>query len=362
MMMPPPPGGMPFPPPPPGQYPPMPPPYYPPPVRGRVSIGGALVTAIAVIVFGGSLLLNLILGAAVAAKGDHSGTSTVLVDGDAKQKIAVVPIVNQLITAGSADQLDKLLKQVDADADVKALVLRVDTPGGEVAPSDRMYHLINAFKAAHKNMPVVVSMGSLATSGGYYASVAADYLVAEPATLTVNVGVYSESLNFSGLLQKYGVEDTTIRSDGTPFKTAGSPLHKPTPEELGYLQAMVDGFNARFRQVVTAGRKGKLTAPVETVCNGKAYNAPEALGLGAIDAVGYLDDACAYAATKAGLTKPQVVKFDPPSTLAELFGGANGKLAVPTPAATGNLHVEFPSVDRKLDEVLDPRPMALYRP
>jgi protease-4 len=287
----------------------------------------------------------------------------VVQEGDAKQKIAVVPIVNSMITSKSYDQLDKLLHQVDADPDVKALVLRIDTPGGEVAPSDQMNHRITAFKAKHPGVPVVVSMGSLATSGGYYAAVAADYLVAEPTTLTVNVGVYSESFNFAGLMQKYGVEDTTIKSSGTPYKTAGTPFRKPTPEEIAYLQKMVDGFNEQFRAVVKAGRGAKLTAPLAEVCDGKALHADEALKLGAIDQVGYLDDACKYAAGKAGLTKPQVVKFEPPSTLAELLGGgSSGSSTVPTPAALGGVHVDLPSLDRKLDQVLDPRPMAMYRP
>jgi signal peptide peptidase SppA len=364
-MMPPPPappGGMPPfpPPPPPGYYPPPPPPYYPRPQR---SFARAIFTTLASSVLGFSLLANVYLLFASGLLGDRTASSNVIQDGDATQKIAVVPIINSMITAKSADQLDKLLRQVAADADVKALVLRVDTPGGEVAPSDRMYHLITAYKAQHPHVPVVVSMGSLATSGGYYAAVAADYLVAEPATLTVNVGVYSENLNVAGLLQKYGVEDTTIRSDGTPYKTAGSPLHRPTTQEVAYLQAMVDSFNQRFRQVVTTGRQGLLKAGVETVCNGKAYNADEALSLGAIDQVGYLDDAWKYAAKKAGLTRPQVVRFEPPSTLAELLGGgSDSRSLVPTPGAAGGIHLDLPALDSKLDEVLDPRPMAMYRP
>jgi protease-4 len=349
--------------PPPGYYPP--PPFYPPPApRQRGGIGAALLTAVAVVLFAGSLLLNLILMVAVAAKGDHAAVNnTTISEGDAKQKVAVVPIVNALITESSAEQLEKLLKQVDADADVKALVLRIDTPGGEVAPSDQMNHRITRFKADHPNTPVVVSMGSLATSGGYYAAVAADYLVAEPTTLTVNVGVYSESLNFAGLMEKYGVEDTTIKASQSPYKTAGTPLRRPTPQEKAYLQEMIDGFNVQFRAVVKTGRGTRLTAPMDEVCNGKAYHADEALKLGAIDKVGYLDDACAYAASKAGLSKPMVVRFNPPSTLAELLtGNASEQSTVPTPVAGGGVHVDLPAVDRKLDQLLDPRPMALYRP
>ena len=358
---PPPPGFM---PPPPGFFPPPPPYYPPPPPPRRGGIGTAILTAVAVAVFLASLGLNLLLGIAAAARAGHETVNTTTIaDGDAKQKVAVLPIVNSLITAKSAEQLDKMFRDVDADADVKAVVLRVDTPGGEVAPSDQMNHAITAYKLKHKGVPVVVSMGSLATSGGYYAAVAADWLVAEPTTLTVNVGVYSESFNVAGLLDKYGVQDTTIRSSNTPYKTAGTPFRKPTPEELTYLQEMVDGFNTQFRAVVKAGRGPKLTAKLEDVCNGKAYHADAALALGAIDQIGYLDDACKYAAGKAGLTKPQVVKFDPNPTLAELLtGSSSGQSLVPTPAAANGVHVDLPALDRKLDELLDPRPMALYRP
>ncbi len=354
---PPPPGGMP-PFPPPGFYPPPPPPFYPPP-RRRSGWGVALLV-LSLVALAISLLTN-VAQLSTSLFGDHGVRSNVLQDGDAKEKIAVVPIVNQLITASSADQLDKLLRQVEADADVKALVLRIDTPGGEVAPSDQMYHRIGQFKLNRPGVPVVVSMGGLATSGGYYAAVAADYLIAEPATLTVNVGVRGDSLNFAGLLQRYGVEDTSLYSQKSPYKGAGSPFRMPTTREVEYLQTTIDNFDARFRSVVKLGRGTRLTAPLSDVCNGKAYGADEALKLGAIDQVGYLDDACKYAAGKAGLTKPEVMKFEPPSTLAELFGGASGRSLVPTPVA-GGVRLDLPAVDRKLDQMLDPRPMALYRP
>ena len=360
-MMPPPPGMMPPPPPPGGFYPP-PPPFYPPPQRPQRSFARAIFTTLATSVLGFSLLANVYLLIASGLLGDHGGHSNTIQSGDSSQKVAVLPIVNSLITAKSADQLDKLFRQIDNDADVKAVVLRIDTPGGEVAPSDQMNHAIQAYRASHANVPVVVSMGSLATSGGYYAAVAAPYLFAEPTTLTVNVGVYSESFNVAGLLHKYGVEDTTIRSSNTPFKTAGTPFRPPTPEEIAYLQSMVDGFNARFRDIVKQGRSGRLTAPIEDVCNGKAYHADEAKKLGAIDQIGYLDDACAYAAQKAGLTKPEIVKYDNASTLAELLTGSDSRSSVPTPSAASGVHVDLPAVDQKLDELLDPRPMALYRP
>ena len=358
----PPPGGMPPPGmmPPPGFYPP-PPPYYPPPPpppRQR-SFARAIFTTLATSVLGFSLLANVYLLLANGLLSGHGGESKVLSDGDESQKVAVVPIVNNLITNKSAEQLLACFKRVGADASVKAVVLRVDTPGGLVAPSDQMYHTIARFKAAHPAVPVVVSMGGYATSGGYYAAVAADYLVAEPTTLTVNVGVRGDSLNFAGLLQKYGVEDTSLYSEKSPYKGAGSPTRRPTTAETAYLQETIDTLDARFRDVVRDGRKGKLKAPLADVCNGKAYSADEALKLGAIDAVGYLDDACAYAATKAALSKPQVVKFEPPSSpLADLFGGGD------TSRFTGGpgVNVTVPALDRKMEELLDPRPMAIYRP
>ena len=348
---------MPFPPPPPMGF-------YPPPQKAKRSFGAVMLTTLATTLFGASVLLNLYLLAFTIFTSDHGGKENTIQSGDADQKIAVVPIVNQLIRQSSAEELDKLLKQVEADKEVKALVLRIDTPGGEVTPSDEMYHRILLFKDRRKGVPVVVSMGSLATSGGYYAAMAGDYLFAEQTTLTVNVGVYQQGFNVSGLMKKYGVEDVTVHSSKSPFKTVGSPYGPlPSEPETAYLQDMVDSMDAQFRSVVTAGRQGRLKKPLSDVCNGKAYPAPEALAMGAVDQIGYADDAYAYAAKAAGLTKPTVVRFQRTPNLIELLTGGEAKSQVPAPAEEATVRVNGVAVNiPAVDAALDARPMYLFRP
>jgi protease IV len=359
------------PPPPPGnpqQMPPMmpppmgfgPPPGWFPPPRKERSFGRALLTTFATTVFGISLMLNIYLLVLSGLIGEHAGKSDTIVDGDPKQVVAVVPIVNSLITAKDAESLDNLLKQVEKNENVKAIVLRIDTPGGEVAPSDEMYHRILQYKSAHPNVPIVVSMGSLATSGGYYAACAADWLVAEPTTLTANIGVLEESINIAGLCDKWGIQDTTLHSKGADFKTSGSMFRPPTTQDVEYLTGILDSIADQFHTAVKTGRQGRIKAPLPEVFNAQAYTAQKALAMGLVDQIGYQQDACDYAAKKAGLTNMTVMKFEEPAGLLKLL---SGKSSVAEPQASGGVKINGMTVDSaQLDQLLNPRPLYLYRP
>jgi len=338
-----------------------PPPGWFPPPRSQRSFAKTLLTTFATTIFGISLMLNVYLLLLSGLMSDHSGKSNTIVDGNPKEVVAVVPIVNSLITAKDAESLDNLLKQVEKNENVKAVVLRIDTPGGEVAPSDEMYHRILKFKSDHPNVPVVVSMGSLATSGGYYTAVAADYLFAEPTTLTANIGVLSESLNFAGLLDKWGIEDTTMHSKGADYKTSGSMFRRPTTQDTEYLGGILDSIADQFHTAVKTGRQGKIKAPMNEVFNAQAYTAQKALDMGLVDKIGYQEDACKYAAAQAHLgTNFSVLKFEEPVGLLKLL---QGKAGIAEPQATGGLKINGVTVDSpQLDQLLDPRPMYLYRP
>jgi protease-4 len=355
---PPPPGG--FPPfPPPGFFPPPPYPPFPPQAPQR-SLSRALITTFATTIFGFSLALNIYLLIYSGLLGDHAGKSTTtLVSGDARQVVAVVPIINSLITQKEADSFDALLRDVEKDDNVKALVIRIDTPGGEVSPSDEMYHRILRYKAAHPGVPVVISMGGMATSGGYYTACAGDWLVAEPTTLTANIGVLMESLNFSGLIDKWGISDTTLHSTGADFKTSGSMFRPQSPEDIAYLTALLDSVADQFHQAVTTSRTGRLKASMKEIFNAQAYPGPVALKMGLVDQIGYQDDACKYAATKAGLTNMTVVNYTQSNTLLQLLTGGS---KVPPPQASGTkingVQIDSPQLDR----LLSPRPMYLWRP
>lgn len=354
---------------PPGMFPPpggFPPPGFFPPPKPQRGIGRALITTFATTLFGISLMANVYLLILTGVMGDHSGKSNTLVEGDPKQVVAVVPIVTNLITSADAEALDKQLKEVESNDNVKALVLRIDTPGGEVAPSDEMHERILRFKAKRPGVPVVISMGGLATSGGYYTAVAGDWLVAEPTTLTANIGVIQDSLNFNKLADKWGIEDTTLHNEGAKYKSTGSMWREPTPDEITYMTGLLNNMADRFHQVVIDGRKDpatgvqRLKAPLDEVFNAQAYSAQKAKDMGIIDQVGYLGDACQYAAAQAKLTNMTIMKFEEPTLLQKLFGA---KSELPTPQASSGLKINGVNIDSpQLDHLLNPRPMYLWRP
>jgi len=365
---PPPPGGAGFVPPgyppqfpPPGFGPPgFPPPGFFPPPRQPRGFGRALITTFATTIFGISLMLNIYLLIISGLMGDRGSKSSTILQGDPKQEVSLVPIVNQLITQKDFDSLDTLLKQVEKNENVKALVLRIDTPGGEVAPSDEMYHRIMKFKTEHPTVPVVVSMGGLATSGGYYVSCAGDWLVAEPQTWTANIGVIEDALNFSKLADKWGIEDTTLHNTGADYKSTGSMFREPTTQEIGYLTGLLDSAADQFHDVVKTGRQGRIKAPLPEVFNAQAYTAQAALKMGLVDQIGYQDDACKYAASKAGLTNMTVVTYEEQPTFLKLIYGKSG---LAEPQAGGATKINGMAIDSpQLNRLMNPKPMYLFRP
>jgi protease IV len=346
----PPPGGF------PGNYPP---PGWLPPQKPRGGLGRALITTFATTIFGISLILNVYLFMLSGIAGDHASKSSTVVEGDPKQVVAIVSVDSEIMQK-QADEFDDLMKQVEKDSNVKALVLRIDTPGGGVSPSDEMYHRVLQFKTAHPAIPVVVSMGGLATSGGYYISCGADWLVAEPQTWTANIGVLNESVNFSKLLDKWGIEDDSMHSTGADYKLSGSPLRPQTDDDKAYFMTLLDSAADQFHTVVTTGRGTRIKAPLKEVFNAKAYTAKQALDMGLVDQIGYQDDACKYAASKAGLTSMTVVKFEEPTGLLKLLQGRSN---LPNAQAGGSVKINGVEIDSpQLDRLLNPRPMYLWRP
>ncbi len=348
--------------------PPFPPP--PPPRRGGGFVRGIMVT-LATTIFGLSLTLNiyLLIAYGLFSSGGGSTRSSSLVDGDPSQKVAVVPIKGAIMGSMS-DRFARLMKQVDNDSTIKALVIEVDSPGGTVSDSDEVYELVRRYKAKHANTPVVVSMGGLAASGGYYVSCAADYLFAEQTTLTGNIGVLFPMYDFSRLGEKWGIEDTTIASTGTPYKTAGSMLRSLTPEQKVYLQDLADQSFARFKSVVRTGRSGHAKFDVkklDQIADGKIYTADDAVAIGLVDEKGYLADACDYAASKAGLSKPSVVKFQESRGFLEaLTSDERSNIGSPTGSSGGGAGttIQINGINASasdLQELMTPRLMYLWR-
>ena len=345
-------------PPPMSPLPPMPPVYFPPPAayprRPSLLWGFArgVFASMLVSLFGFSILLNLYL-----MFGDRNASgvkSAVVRDGDSKHVIALLP-VSGVINGNTVADVEAMLGEIEKDKSVKAVVLEVNTPGGEVTASDVLYDRILRLKKTH-NWPVVVSMGALATSGGYYISCAADAIVAQRTTWTGNVGVLIPRMNFYGLANKYGVTDETIKSTGSDFKDATSSFKPETLENQAYFQKLADDTFATFKQVVVAGRS-LSPAVVDRLANGKVYLGPEAAKLNLVDQIGYLDDAIALAASKSNLggITPKVLRFEKTRGLFESYAGSKLKDS----AGTSGVNV---SIDRAvIDDYLAPRPMYLWR-
>lgn len=197
------------------------------------------------------------------------------------------------------------LKRFGDNASVKAIVLRIDSPGGGVVPSQEIHDAVRRVRS-NTNKAVVASMGTVAASGGYYIAVATDRIMANPGTLTGSIGVIMETANLEGLLDKLGVKGVVVKSG--KFKDVGSPLRKMTDEELKVLQTVMDDVHDQFIEAVAEGRSMEL-AETRAIADGRVFTGRQAKELKLVDELGDLDDAIQLAADLAGIEgEPQVVE------------------------------------------------------
>jgi protease IV len=224
------------------------------------------------------------------------------------------------------------LTRASRDESVKALVLRINTPGGTVTASDIIYHELKLFKASRK-IPVIASIMDVGASGGYYIASAADRIMAHPSTVTGSIGVIMLTVNAHGLLEKVGVEATAITSG--PRKDMGSPFRVMTPEERSIFQGLIDSFYQRFLSVVQEGRPNLQMEQIKKLADGRIYTGDQAKAAGLVDDIGYLEEAIDAAKKKAGLTEAKVVTYRRPG---DYSNNIYTKLTAPSPlAALGNL-------------------------
>jgi protease IV len=202
------------------------------------------------------------------------------------------------------------LKQAEEDADVKAVVLRVNSPGGSVVGSSEIHEQMLAM-----TKPLVVSMGEMAASGGYYVSAPADEIFANSATLTGSIGVISQFLDLSGLFEEYGVAATIIKS-GT-YKDTGSMFREMTEPEKEIWQSIIDQTYEEFVRIVAEGRD----LPVEEVtslADGRVYTGQQAMDLGLVDTMGDLPDAIDRAAELGDISgEPRIQEYMEPLNFLE---------------------------------------------
>lgn len=215
----------------------------------------------------------------------------------------------------ASETLIEQFEQAQADTEVKAILLSVNSPGGGANASDVIYH---ALKQVDK--PVVVMMGDMAASGGYYVSMASDWIVANPSSLVGSIGVISEFPNAAGLFDKVGVDFVVITSG--PRKDIGSPYREMTAAEKEYWQTIVDEIYANFVEVVAEGRHLSV-AEVKPLADGGIFTGEQALAAGLVDQVGYEADAIAKAADLGGITgEPRIIEYETPTNIMDLLSQA----------------------------------------
>lgn len=197
----------------------------------------------------------------------------------------------------------KQLGEFRKNSRIKAVVLRIDSPGGVVGPSQEIWA---AVKRLREKKPVIVSMGSVAASGGYYIAAPATLIYANPGTITGSIGVLMKFSNIEGLLGKVGMKSFTLKTG--KFKDVGSPSRSMTSEEREMLQAVIDSTHGQFVKAVAEGRK-LPEEKVREIADGRIFSGEQALALQLVDRLGTMQDAIAEAGRVAGIDgEPQLIK------------------------------------------------------
>ena len=230
-----------------------------------------------------------------------------------------------LVSGGISPKLVRdYLRKAESDGGVKAVVLRIDSPGGSAAASQEIASEVYSFKK-ETGKPVVVSMGDVAASGGYYISVYADRIVANPSTLTGSIGVISHFIYIEGLLEKWGLELEIVKTG----KHKDMGIWPLTDEQRKIMQDITDDLYEQFVAAVAQGR-GLPAAEVRELATGQLYTGNQALNLGLVDELGGLDKAVEVAASLAGISVPEIEEYSPPASFFEkLLGGLSPPSLLP---------------------------------
>jgi protease IV len=288
----------------------------PPPRRDRLAIG--IVAAI----FGGLFLV--FFGFLVLAYSVVRGESPRIAGGP---RIGVVNVKGGigLGDRGGADA-EEILKQVRRfreDEGIKAIVVRIDSPGGSVGPSQEIHDEVAKLA---KKKTVVCSLGNVAASGGYYVAVACPKIVAAPGTLTASIGVVSQFPNVKGIAERFDFKMETVKSG--KLKDIGNPFRDMTADDRAYWQALIDRVYGQFVEAVAAGRS-LSPADVRKIADGRVVTGAEAKDLGLVDQLGNFYDAVELAKTEAKLTGEPTLVYPPDERrfLEQLMGSAAGAVA-----------------------------------
>lgn len=217
--------------------------------------------------------------------------------------------------------IDRLKKDIEAGlkrSEIKAVLIEIDSPGGEVTASDIIYHHLLKFRDAKK--PVLALIGSLGASGGYYVACAADQIWAHPTSIVGSIGVLMSSYNIEKLAGMVGFRQISLKSERTPKKDILSPFREMTPEEQAMLIAIVNSMHDRFIEIVAKARN-KTVQETTPLADGSIYTSRQALDKGLLDGIGYREDAIAKLKELAKIDKAKLVRRKIRKGIAELIAG-----------------------------------------
>lgn len=325
--------------------PPAPPPY-PPPREGRgAAFFVAIFLGLLLLVSGALNVLLLVVSVgsfATAGLGggyeeDGAAYEVVRVGGDASAsaKVLRIPITGVIAegqvpllgaSGGTVTQVRRALRAAANDAEVRGILLEIDSPGGGVTDSDEIYRLLQQFRGEHAQVKVLALFGDIAASGGYYVAAAAEHIMARRTSITGSIGVIMNSWNFAEAAKKLGVDQIAIKSTHTPFKDILSPTRPMRDDEKALLEGIVEELYQQFVDVVDRGRPRLDRAQVQALATGAIYTARQALDNGLIDAIGDRTDAEQW--FKDALGAVQVIEYRRRPGLRDLLFGAR---ATPPP-------------------------------
>jgi protease-4 len=266
-----------------------------------------IVGIIAVLVFLFGLFVLMLVSWMFSDESDETTTT-------GGEKIAIVELKEPIV---SSEEIVRQFKKYRENKSVRAIVFRVESPGGGVAASQEIYEEVKKTRDAGR--PVVVSMGSVAASGGYYVSCGATKIVANPGTLTGSIGVIFQFMHFNQLMDKIGIDATTLKTG--KFKDSGSPFRKTTEEEKQYFNLLIGDVYDQFVDVV-AEERGLDRKEVLKYADGRVFTGRQAVEYGFVDTLGTMEDAVSIAAELGGIRgKPSIVKEKKRKTIFEKLVG-----------------------------------------
>lgn len=243
----------------------------------------------------------------------------------AGSRVAVIPVEG--VIDGSRDVIEALHRYRDQN-NVRAIVIRINSPGGSVVPSQEIFEEIRKTRK-ESGKPIVASLDSVAASGGYYIAVGCDRIVANPGSLTGSIGVIAQWFNVEGLVKWARLKPETLMSGS--LKDAGSPYRDMSAEERAYLQNIVSQLHQQFVEAVAEGRRGKMSrAEIERIADGRVFVGQEARTLKLVDDLGNLQDAVQIAANLAGIKGTPRVLYPKPRRpgLLDLFSDSEAATKV----------------------------------